>query len=136
MQRGRKQNDRILSTLRAIQPDDAVALCVIANMPGFRCGTLRLPFETVEYWEKRINGSGPENTWIVAEVDGKVVGHGCLMARNPARRAHIGEVIIGVADDHVGRGIGSAILTALLDVADNWRGLKRVELRVHGRKIS
>ncbi|WEX07598.1 GNAT family N-acetyltransferase [Chelativorans sp. AA-79] len=38
---------------------------------------------------------------------------------------------MGVADDFVGRGIGSAILGALCDVADNWRGLKRLELTVY-----
>lgn len=129
MQRNRRQKEKVV--LRAIRPEDAPALCVIANMPGFRRGTLRIPFETIGYWEKRIAASGPESTWIVAELEGKLVGHGCLTALKPARRAHIGEVIMGVADDHVGRGIGSAILSALLDVADNWRGLKRVELTVN-----
>jgi putative acetyltransferase len=122
---------RVAPLLRAIRPSDAAALCAIANMPGFRRGTLRMPFEAVEYWEKRIANSGPENTWIVAEIDGKIVGHGCLITRSIPRTAHIGEIIIGVDDNHVGRGIGSAILAALLDVADNWRGLKRVELTVN-----
>ena len=47
------------------------------------------------------------------------------------RRSHIGEINIGLDDGFVSKGIGSAILGALLDVADNWRALKRVELTVY-----
>jgi len=103
----------------------------MANMPGYRRGTLRMPFETGELWQKRIASSATENTWIVAETDGRVVGNGVLMPRANPRLAHIGEIVMGVDDDFVGRGIGSAILAALLDVADNWRGLKRIELDVY-----
>ncbi|RUM98935.1 GNAT family N-acetyltransferase [Pseudaminobacter arsenicus] len=123
--------EKLEPTLRAIRPSDAEALCAMANMPGFRRGTLRMPFETVESWEKRIAKAGAGDSWIVAEVDGKIVGHGNLVVRSTPRRAHIGEIVMGVADDFVGRGIGTAILSALLDVADNWRGLKRVELTVY-----
>ena len=40
------------------------------------------------------------------------------------------DVVLGVRDDCTGRGVGSAILAALLDVADNWRGLTRLQLSV------
>jgi putative acetyltransferase len=103
----------------------------MANMPGYRRGTLRMPFETVELWQKRIANSATENTWIVAEADGRVVGNGVLMPRANPRLAHIGEIVMGVDDGFVGRGIGSAILAALLEVADNWRALKRIELDVY-----
>ncbi|MGB3386889.1 MAG: GNAT family N-acetyltransferase [Pseudaminobacter sp.] len=123
--------ERVEPALRAIRPGDAEALCAMANMPGFRRGTLRMPFETVESWGKRIAKVGADDTWIVAELEGKVIGHGNLMVCSNPRRAHIGEIAMGVADDFTGRGIGTAILAALLDVADNWRGLKRVELTVY-----
>lgn len=117
--------------LRSVRPSDAEALCAIFNMPGFRQGTLRMPFEMVEQVARRIARSGPETTWIVAELDGKVVGHGSLVVQGSPRRSHIGEINIGLDDAFVGKGIGSAILGALLDVADNWRALKRVELTVY-----
>ena len=113
--------ERLSPCLRAIRLSDAEALCTILACPGLRRGTLRIPFETVESWEKRIAKSGAESTWIVAEVEGKVVGHGNLTVQSAPRRAHIGEIVIGVDDGFVGRGIGAAILAALLDVADNWR---------------
>ena len=38
---------------------------------------------------------------------------------------------MGVATAWQGRGIGSKLLTAALDVADNWMNLHRVELTVY-----
>ncbi len=123
--------EKIVPSLRAIRLGDAEALCAMVNMPCFRHGTLRMPFERVDQWEKRIARSAAETTWIVAEVEGQFVGHGNLTTQSAIRRAHIGEIVLGVDDNFVGRGIGSAILDALLDVADNWRALKRVELTVY-----
>jgi putative acetyltransferase len=37
---------------------------------------------------------------------------------------------MGVADDLTGRGIGTALLRALLDAADNWLDIRRIELTV------
>ena len=46
------------------------------------------------------------------------------------RRSHCGSVGIAVAKGWHGQGIGS-LLGALLDVADNWMNLRRVELMVY-----
>ena len=37
---------------------------------------------------------------------------------------------MGVADDLDGQGIGTALLEALLEAADNWLDIRRVELTV------
>jgi putative acetyltransferase len=38
---------------------------------------------------------------------------------------------MGVRDDWQGKGVGSALMRAALDLADNWLGLRRLELNVH-----
>ena len=42
----------------------------------------------------------------------------------------LGPIGIGVHDAWHRRGIGNALMTELLDLADNWLGLRRVELHV------
>ena len=37
---------------------------------------------------------------------------------------------MAVHDDWAGRGVGTALMQAALDLADNWLGLTRVELTV------
>jgi putative acetyltransferase len=38
---------------------------------------------------------------------------------------------MSVHDDFCGRGIGTALLAALVDLSDNWLNLKRLELTVY-----
>jgi L-phenylalanine/L-methionine N-acetyltransferase len=37
---------------------------------------------------------------------------------------------MAVHDDDQGRGLGSALMSAMLDLADNWLGLRRLQLEV------
>jgi putative acetyltransferase len=46
------------------------------------------------------------------------------------RRSHVGMFHIAVNAEHHGKGIGTALITKILDLADNWLMLERVELGV------
>lgn len=117
-------------TVRATRPSDAEAIAIIANLPGFRAGTLRLPFQSVEDTQRWLDKHDPSATRLVAEVDGKVVGN-AGMNRLAGRRAHSASIGMGVHDDFTGCGVGSALLGALIDTADNWLAIKRLELTVY-----
>jgi putative acetyltransferase len=67
---------------------------------------------------------------IVAELDGEIVGDAGMM-RYQARRSHAASLGMGVHDDFTGKGVGSALLGELIDMADNWLNLKRLELTVY-----
>ncbi len=116
--------------IRPSTVDDAEQMAALANLPGFRFGTLRLPHESVETWRSRLRGNGPDDIGLVAVQDGTVVGMAGLH-RMAGRRAHVGQIGMGVHDDRHGRGIGTALLAALVDAADNWLGLRRLELTVY-----
>ncbi len=112
--------------LRPARPDDAEALAAMMGAAGFRNGTAQLPFVSPDRVRRRLETDDANDTRIVATLDAAVVGSATL-TRLSGRRAHVG---IGVADGWTGRRIGTALLEALVDVADNWLGLRRLELEV------
>lgn len=116
--------------LRGIRTSDAEGMCRMSNMPAYINGSLRLPHSSLDYWQKRLAERDLSESWIVAELDGELVGAGAVLTNSNPRIAHIGEMVLGVADHVAGRGIGTQIMAALIDIADNWRGLRRLELDV------
>lgn len=116
--------------IRAVEAADAEGLTHLQNMPGFRFGTLRTPFQRLETTRKWLEALGPEATVLVATINEEIVGNAGLL-RHAGRRGHSAAIIMGIHDDHVGRGIGTAFMAELIDIADNWLDLKRLELTVY-----
>ena len=115
--------------IRAAATADVPALCALANEPGYRWGTLRLPYQSVEETGRWFAGLGPNDHLLVAVLDGEVVGNAGLH-RQRGRRHHVGVLGMGVRDALQRRGIGTALLAAVVDLADNWLDLRRLELTV------
>lgn len=115
--------------IRAATAGDVAALCATANDPGFRWGTLRLPYQSLDQTSRFLASLGDRDHLLVAEVDGEVVGNAGLH-RQRDRRRHVGIVGMGVRDAFRRRGVGTALLRAVLDLADNWLDLRRLELNV------
>ncbi|HET6159858.1 MAG TPA: GNAT family N-acetyltransferase [Dongiaceae bacterium] len=82
-------------------------------------------------WRKRLTQNDDTQHTLVATVAGKVVGNLGLTRLIRPRRTHVGQIGMGVRDDCQGKGVGSALMEAALDLADNWLGLRRLELNVH-----
>ncbi|MFO1317032.1 MAG: GNAT family N-acetyltransferase [Burkholderiales bacterium] len=119
-------------TVRRGSVDDAEAIRAIFAMPRAMAGTLQLPYPTAEMWAKRIAENANDDYMLVAEVDGRVVGNlGLHPASRSPRRRHAASIGISVRDDWQRRGIGSALMAAALDVADNWLNYRRLELTVY-----
>jgi putative acetyltransferase len=95
-------------------------------------GTLQLPLQSVEGVRKRFFSETREGLYhLVACVDEEVVGHLGLETFTRPRRRHAGYIGMAVRDDWQGRGVGTALMEAVLDLADNWLNLTRVELAVY-----
>ena len=116
-------------TIRATRIDDYEALSALVSLPGFRAGTLRLTYQRHEQTKKRLESQDLYNLNIVALIDGVLIGHAGLN-RCCGRRTHAAEVGLGVHDDYIGKGVGTALMGELIDAADNWLGIKRLELTV------
>jgi putative acetyltransferase len=117
-------------TIRAREPSDWQEVALLMELPKVRWGTLRLPFTSKDQWRKTMENPPDGMTGIVAELDGRMVGNAGII-QFKGRRSHVGEIGMSVHDDFCGRGIGSALLTALVDLSDNWLSLKRLELTVY-----
>ena len=119
-------------SIRHAEPDDYEALHRIFSGPRVIEGTLLLPLPSAEMWRKRISEM-PEGLYsLVACADGEVVGDlGLETHPTRWRRRHVGEIGMAVRDDWQGKGVGTALMEAVLDLADNWLNLTRVELTVY-----
>lgn len=121
--------------IRPVHSDDADAIHGIRRRPSVVRYTLGLPSTRLGDVRRRIDGYGADDHVFVAEVNGEVVGMAGLHVRGSKQR-HVGEVGILVADEHQGRGVGRALMTALLELADAYLGLARVELDVAGENLA
>jgi len=118
--------------IRHAEPDDYEAIHRILSSPQAIAGTLQLPLQSLEGVRKRSFSETPEGVYqLVACVDKEVVGHLGLETFTRQRRRHVGEIGMAVRDDWQGKGIGSALMEAALDLADNWLNLIRLELTVY-----
>lgn len=122
----------MILTIRRAEPGDYLALHAIFAGPQVVWGTLQLPFPSAEAWRKRIAEPMPGLHSLVACVEGEVIGNlGLHTFPDTPRRRHVGQIGMGVRDDHQGQGVGSALVQAAVDLADRWLNLERIELDVY-----
>ena len=116
--------------VRATRLSDAEEIAAISNLPGYRWGTFRLPYTSLEDVRKLLESRPAGNLGLVATRDDRVVGARWARAlHRPAISCRL--LGMGVHDDHVGTGVGKALLQAVIDTAENWIGLRRIELTVY-----
>jgi L-phenylalanine/L-methionine N-acetyltransferase len=119
-------------TVRHSEPEDYKALYRIFSGPRAIAGTLQLPFPKAETWRERLS-ERPEGLYsLVACVEDEVVGSlGLETSPSRWRMRHVGSIGMAVRDDRQGKGVGTALMEAALDLADNWLNLTRIELSVY-----
>lgn len=118
--------------IRAARPEDAEAVTTLVNLPGFSFGTLRLPYQTLEqtrHWlSTGVNGVNG-GLHLLALLDGQVIGQASLH-RSAGRRAHAAGIGMVVHDAYCGQCVGKALLAELVQAADQWLDIRRLELTV------
>ena len=118
-------------TIRRAEPGDYEAVTRIFQSPGVVWGTLQMPYPSAEFWKKRL--AEPANGYygLLACAADEVVGElGLLTFPAAPRRWHVGKLFMSVRDDWQGKGAGSALMQAAVDLADKWLNLLRLELEV------
>ena len=125
-------DEKINFTIRRAEPEDYKSMHQIFTNPKVIWGTLQLPFPSAELWRKRF-AEPPEGTFnLLVCVEDEIVGQlGLHTFPNHPRRRHAGQIGMAVRDDWHGKGAGSALMGAAIDLADKWLNLRRLELDVY-----
>jgi putative acetyltransferase len=125
-------NARFDIRIRHAEPEDYEAVRRVHAGPRAVWGTFQLPFPSAERWRKRLADTAEGKYFLLACVDEDVVGNLVLVIHtNSPRRRHAASIGMAVRDDWQGRGIGSALMQAAVEMADRWLNLTRLELEVY-----
>lgn len=115
--------------IRPVRVEDAERIWEISRQPGVIETIMTAPGDRLDQRLKQLAALTLDEHYFVAEVEGKVAGLAGLTV-GTGRTRHSGYVFLFVACENQGQGIGSRLLQTLLDLADNWLLLRRVELTV------
>jgi putative acetyltransferase len=120
--------------IRPVKIEDAVFINEIRRQDGVRENIMSITSERVTKTQSLINGLTDNNHMLVAEIeeDGlkRVVGIASLSVNTSNRVRHSASIGIMVVKEYHSMGIGRALMTNLIDIADNWLMLIRIELGV------
>ena len=119
--------------IRAVSPDDVDDLAEILSMPKCQAQTLQMPYQSIEKIRERYTNI-PANLYILVAVvkdTQKVVGSISVMRPTRPRQLHTGMLGMAVHDDYQGQKIGSRLMEAIINLAENWLNLTRLELTVY-----
>ena len=121
-------------TIRPTMTCDAAGINELRRMTGVFENILGIPSERVKRNEDYI-ATMDENTHSFVAVtkdsgNEVVIGNAGLSVYSNPRMRHSAGVGMMVHKDYQGMGVGTKLLRSLLDIADNWLMLVRVELTV------
>ncbi|CNH45533.1 TPA: GNAT family N-acetyltransferase [Yersinia enterocolitica] len=116
--------------IRHVEFSDYPALQQLFAHPQVYRDTLQLPLPSLEMWAKKIKEipAGMHN--LVACIDEEIVGQLTVEANQRARRRHVATFGIAVDVNSCRKGVGSALMAAMIDLCDNWLNIQRIELTV------
>ncbi|MES2631911.1 MAG: GNAT family N-acetyltransferase [Pseudomonadota bacterium] len=118
--------------IRSAEPSDAAAISSLIGQFGTFEGLLQTPDAPIASRLEFLTKVEPHCCKLVAVAGDEIVGQAALHVQGLAlRRMHVRSLGIGLHPAWQGRGIGRQLMTRLIDWADNWAGVLRIELHVH-----
>jgi putative acetyltransferase len=118
--------------IRRAEPSDAEGIAATFRSRGASMGTLQNPYPSVAQWTERLKGGNLQLNYVLVALAGdQVIGHAGLLGNENPRRSHAWLLGMSVRDDWHNKGVGTRLMDALIDLADNWLGARRIELTVY-----
>ncbi|GAA5219198.1 GNAT family N-acetyltransferase [Corallincola platygyrae] len=115
--------------IRAMEPSDIPSITEMLSDSAVFPNTTRQPYNSTAMVEPLF--ANQQQTHLVVESEGELIASGSLLTEANPRRKHCAELAITVANSWQGKGVGSLLMTALINQADNWLNLLRIELVVY-----
>lgn len=120
--------------IRPVLADDAEDIWELRRMPQVVENTLSMPSETLEKNISRLENIEASRHQMAAVIELEEGTEKCIgtagLSVYDNRQRHVGYIGIMVNPDYHGMGVGTALMESLIDIADNWLGLIRLELTV------
>ena len=123
--------DRKQIQIRASRFDDAGGMARLHETDSVMEGTFATPVQNEREWRARLAANDSNVRSLVAIHGGRLVGSAALFQQPSPRLAHAAGFGMSVHPDVQGRGVGDALMSAILDLADRWMGVRRVQLEVY-----
>jgi L-phenylalanine/L-methionine N-acetyltransferase len=118
--------------IRRAEAEDCSEICEMFESPKVYAGTMQVPYPSREYWRRRLSENTQSVYTLVGIIDERIVGMVSVVTfPERPRRKHVGVIAICVDGDWQGKGVGAALMRAIVDLADNWLNLTRLELEVY-----
>ena len=118
--------------IRQARMEDAEAVWRIFSHEEVFPNTMQLPFSSLSHWQQRLESIERGHHMLAAchpQTPETLLG---LIGLHPvaasARVAHVRTIGLCVHPDYAGQGIGSQLLKAAIDLADNWLNVTRLSL--------
>jgi L-phenylalanine/L-methionine N-acetyltransferase len=116
--------------IRALTLDDLDALHALASRPAIASRGVDAPFFALEKRRAWLENLLAQH-FVFGAFDGATLIGWAELTPYKARRAHVAGFAVAVHEAWHRRGVGSALTRAALDLADNWLGLRRIELHCY-----
>lgn len=121
--------------IRPVNIGDGKGINELRRMPGVFENTLGIPSERVKRNEDYIINMDSNTHQFVAVTKKQsceeiIIGTAALNVYANHRLRHSASIGVMVHKDYQNNGVGTALMKALIDIADNWLILVRIELTV------
>lgn len=117
-------------TIRRCEPDDAGRIMAIFSQPGVYKMALDLPYTPARKWKDFVSVTSDNIYCLVAIIDNVVVGCSRFVILPKPCQKHIGTFGIFVDENYRRDGVGNRIMEAVIDLAENWLGMLKLEVTV------